>query len=49
MKKTPAVSLPKMYHDSDMSSMDMEFLPPPPPPFFFLLRGSFGNRWYLSM
>ena len=35
VKTTPAVSLPKMYYDSDMSSMDMEFLPPPPPPFFF--------------
>ncbi|KAL4626854.1 hypothetical protein ACB092_05G126600 [Castanea dentata] len=35
VKTTPAVSLPKKYHDSDMSSMDMEFLPPPPPPYIF--------------
>nr|POF02789.1 protein strubbelig-receptor family 3 [Quercus suber] len=34
VKNTPTVSLPKRDHDSDISSMDMEFLPPPPPPFF---------------
>ena len=34
VKNTPTVSLPKKDHDSDVSSMDMEFLPPPPPPFF---------------